>query len=288
MATLTQCNREWATRSDDERFLSLTALNDHMANVRQNSQDVRANLKALTAVPDYETGGLLFVAGQNKAASMTNWSFGQMSKIISGANGAFPPAFVQSLPATLAADVVNHSIQKMDDESGKQSFLFHKLEDGLQIRSINSPTYGRVWNHQITEALVNRFGDGRTGDFRIPGEFGKQVPITKRNTTIYGSDRDMFVFLCDENHKIEIANRRNGEPGQLSRGFFVWNSENGASTLGVATFLFDYVCSNRLVWGATEYREIKMKHSLKAPERFLDEVSPMLPAMVHEKASPTD
>jgi len=69
------------------------------------------------------------------------------------------------------------------------------------------------------------------------------------------------------------------------RSFFVGNSEVGAATLGAATFLFNYVCFNRLVWGATEYREIKMKHTLKAPERFLDEVSPMLSAMVNAKAS---
>ena len=35
------------------------------------------------------------------------------------------------------------------------------------------------------------------------GEFGKQVEITRDNTTIYGSDRDMFIFLADEENRID-------------------------------------------------------------------------------------
>jgi len=37
------------------------------------------------------------------------------------------------------------------------------------------------------------------------------VGITRDNTTIYASDRDLFVFLADEEHRIEIGDRRNGE-----------------------------------------------------------------------------
>ena len=73
-----------------------------------------------------------------------------------------------------------------------------------------------------------------------------------------------------------MPNRRNGETGTLARGFFVWNSEVGSKTLGVATFLFDYVCGNRIVWGAEGYKEIKLRHTVAAPERFVEEVTPAL------------
>lgn len=288
MTTLTRASSEWASRPDDQRFLNLFDLDAHMRNVRQNSRAITAPVNALKAIPNVEDGGLYFVGGKNKPATMSNWAFSQLCQTVSKATGSFPSGFIQSLPAPIAADVVNHGLSQMDNEQGKAQLLLTRpddLSDELAIRSINSPTYGRIWNHQITQALVERFGDGRTGDFRVPGEFGKAVDITKANTTIYGSDRDMFVFLCDEEHKVTVKNRRNGEDGHLSRGFFVWNSEVGAATLGVATFLFDYVCSNRIVWGATEYKEVKMKHSLKAPERFLDEVSPMLTTMMLAKAS---
>ena len=35
----------------------------------------------------------------------------------------------------------------------------------------------------------------------------------------------MFVFLADEENRIELPNRRAGRFGAFARGFFVWNSE---------------------------------------------------------------
>src|SRR5436309_2315096 len=92
------------------------------------------------------------------------------------------------------------------------------------MRAVTGPRYGRIWNENVVEAMATRFGDGVTGDWRVPGEFGKRVEVTKDNTTLFAGDRDMFVFLADEDHRIEIPNRRNGQPGSLARGFFCWNS----------------------------------------------------------------
>src|SRR5205085_2945852 len=97
-------------------------------------------------------------------------------------------------------------------------------------------------------ALVERFGDGVSGHWRVPGEFGNRITVTKENTTLFASDRDMFVFLADEDRRIDVPGRRNGS-GSMARGFFVWNSETGDKTLGLGFFLFDYVCANRIVWG---------------------------------------
>jgi len=43
---------------------------------------------------------------------------------------------------------------------------------------------------------------------RVPGEFGRRVTVTKENTTLYASDRDMFVFLADEENRMSRAARR--------------------------------------------------------------------------------
>ena len=107
---------------------------------------------------------------------------------------------------------------------------------------------------------------------------GRAVTVTKENTTLFAGDRDMFVFLADEQNRIEIPDRRDGQSGTLARGFFVWNSEVGSSTFGVATFLFDYVCCNRIVWGAKEYRQITIRHTASAPDRWADELAPALTA----------
>ena len=129
---------------------------------------------------------------------------------------------------------------------------------------------------------------GVTGDFRVPGEFGHQVPITEQNTTIYGSDRDIFIFLADENNRIEMANRRDGQGGSLARGFFVWNSEEGSKSIGAAFFLFDYVCMNRIVWGVQDFSEIRLRHTAGAPDRWLEEISPVLMEYSNAAAAPIE
>src|SRR5215204_6412042 len=50
----------------------------------------------------------------------------------------------------------------------------------------------------------------------------------------------------------------------------------GDKTLGVGFFLFDYVCSNRIVWGADQYTEVRIRHTSGAPDRWLEETIPVL------------
>lgn len=104
------------------------------------------------------------------------------------------------------------------------------------------------------------------------------MAVTKENTTLYASDRDMFVFLADEENRITVPNRRDGQSGSMARGFFMWNSDVGANTQGIALFLFDYVCGNRIVWGAQDFREIRIRHTSSAPDRFIEEVQPAIEA----------
>jgi hypothetical protein len=100
---------------------------------------------------------------------------------------------------------------------------------GIELAAVTGPNYGRIWNADVAKALRDRFGDGVTGQFTVPGEFGKAVDeVTKANTTLFAGERDMFVFLADEKNRIEVPNRRNGEAGEMARGFFVWNSEVGS------------------------------------------------------------
>jgi hypothetical protein len=214
--------------------------------------------------------GLVVVGPNGNPAELTNWSFGQIAQLAKA-----PAGYLRSLPSALAADNVNYGLQVARDVEDI-GVLLYKNGGPAEMRAVTGPAYGRVWNSTIANALVDRFGDGLTGDFKVPGEFGKDVVVTKDNTTLYASDRDMFVFLADEKHRIELPNRRDGKAGALARGFFVWNSEVGASTFGIATFLFDYVCCNRIVWGAQEYREIKLRHTASAPDRWIEEVVPAI------------
>lgn len=281
METLMQASNQWASRPADERFTSLIALNDHCIAARRMSAQRTIATRDIEVRPvEGNHKGLVVVGPSGNPAALTHWSFGQLAQ-----RAGAPTAYVRDLPAPLAADCLNYGLKVSRDVAEIGILLQGGSDNGpATLRAATGPSYGRVWNSTITKALVDRFGDGLTGDFRVPGEFGKEIVVDKANTTLYASDRDMFVFLADEKHRIEVPNRRNGEAGSLARGFFIWNSEVGAQTFGVATFLFDYVCCNRIVWGATGYKELRIRHTAGAPHRWVEEVAPALEAYAQSSA----
>lgn len=266
---LMHANKQWSTRPADERFTSLITMRDHFTAARENSRQLVLASRDLLAIPDADNKGLTITGPNGGAAAPSHWAFGQLAQLA----GA-PAGYMRTLPSPIAADCINYGLRYGRDVEDIGLLLYKN--GSISARAITGPKYGRVWNSDICSGLVERFGDGISGDWRVPGEFGVHVDVTQANTTLFAGDQDMFVFLADEDNRVEIANRRDGKPGTLARGFFVWNSEVGAATLGIATFLYDYVCCNRIVWGATEYREVRMRHSPSAPHRWVDAVAPAL------------
>lgn len=272
-STLMRASREWRSRPADQRYTSLIDLRDATVAMRNASRSKVVPNRGLEVQPDPADSidGLVVVGPNGAPVVPTNWSLSQLAQ-----RAGAPAGYLRELPAPLAADCLNYGLKHSRDVE-ELGVLLRKSETGpATLAAVTGPNYGRVWNADIASALVNRFGDGINGAFRVPGEFGKRVEVTKENTTLYASDRDMFVFLADEEHRIAIPNRRDGQAGSLARGFFVWNSETGAGTLGIATFLFDYVCCNRIVWGSREYQEIRVRHTSGAPNRWIEEVAPAI------------
>lgn len=281
MSTLMQASNQWATRPDDQRYTSLIDLNDAVKRMRQNSSGKVIASRALEVVPVEDNVEGLQVQGPNgQAANLTHWSFGQLAQ-----RAGAPAGYLRTLPGALAADNINYGLHINRDVEDVGVLLYKNNGGAPELRAVTGPGYGRVWNSTITEGLVKRFGDGINGPFRVPGEFGKRVEVTKANTTLYASDRDFFIFLANEENRIEVPNRRDGKAGGMARGFFVWNSEVGYTSFGVSTFLFDYVCCNRIVWGAEGVEEIRIRHTASAPHRWIEEVAPAIE--VYAKSSTT-
>lgn len=268
---LMQASRQWASRPSDERFLSLPAMQDHFDTQRGHSRAVVVPSRKLLCQPADDHRGLALTGPNGHAYAPSHWAFGQLATLA----GA-PAGYLRTLPAEMASDCINFGLQVHRQSEDVGCLLYRDPDAAPLLRAATGPQYGRIWNSQIVSGLVDRFGDGVTGHFRVPGEFGKAVAVNKENTTLYASDRDMFVFLADETRRIEVPNRRHGQSGSMARGFFVWNSEVGSSTFGLSTFLFDYVCCNRIVWGATEVKELKIRHTGGAPDRFFREIAPAL------------
>src|SRR5262245_34339842 len=186
---LTQASRQWATRPFDERFLDLHELHAKVAHQKDMSRAPVVASKSIFVEPHQSDPkfGIEVVGPNGGRTTPTNWSFGQLATL-SGA----PAGYLRTLPAPIVSDCMNYGL-RFKREIEDVGLLLTKTPQGTELRAATGPRYGRIWNEEIVAALIAKYGDGRTGKFRVPGEFGQQVEINRANTTIYGSDRNIFV-----------------------------------------------------------------------------------------------
>ncbi len=170
-----------------------------------------------------------------------------------------------------------------------------ETQDGrLELRAVTGPDYGRIYDHELVSAVQRIAGNG-TGDTRwkVPGVldwstgiYNPQVDISHDTTTLYASDRDVFLFLVDDMNPIEAGRLPDGSPDLYFRGFYCWNSEVGAKTLGIARFYLRAVCQNRNLWGVEDFEEITIRHSKYAASRFAHEAAPALTRFANSGPQP--
>lgn len=269
---------EWFSRPADERYLSLDAL---MASVkgraeRSRTRTVESAAVRVEASRDNAERLDLILPGAEQPISPTHWSFGQLAALI----GA-PAAYLRQLPAPLAGINLQYGLTNHRAEQVKTL----ETDDGrLELRAVTGPDYGRIYDHELVAAVQRIAGNG-TGDTRwkVPGVldwstgiYNPMVDISADTTTLYASDRDVFLFLVDDLNPIEAGKLPDGSPDLYFRGFYCWNSEVGAKTLGIASFYLRAVCQNRNLWGVEDFEEISIRHSKYAANRFAHEAAPAL------------
>ena len=256
---LHQVSKEWATRPDDQRFTTLEDLEQSVKTRKSQSWTVATETKKLCVLPTEDEQDIQLhvhdvAEGRDKIINPTNFSFGQLAQY-----GSAPASYLRKLPAPLAAINLQYCLEQSplrDDV-----LVLGQTNGKNSLRSMTSTTYGRIWDIQVVNSVKKA---NRNGQWKVPAaSYSAKNP--KRATTLYASDRDVFIFLVDPEHPIEI----NGEI--LFRGFITWNSEVGSSIFGLTTFLYRYVCDNRIIWGATDVKELKIRHTSGAPERFAQE-----------------
>jgi hypothetical protein len=279
---------EWFSRPDDERFLSLTELHAAVKAraERATTRTVETREVRVEASRDNAERLALIVRGRDQPVTPTHWSFGQLASLV----GA-PAGYLRQLPAPLAGINLQHGLIEHRAELMKTL----ETEDGrVELRAVTGPDYGRIWDHELVAAVMKIAGNG-TGDTRwkVPGlldwstmTYNPLVDITKDTTTLYASDRDVFLFLVDDLHPIEAGRLPNGDPDLFFRGFYCWNSEVGSKTLGMASFYLRAVCMNRNIWGAEGFEEISIRHSKFAANRFAHEAAPALENFASSSPAP--
>ena len=269
---------EWFSRPADERYLSLTELGRAVGDRAERSRTrvVESALVHVEANRNDPERLALILPGTDTPIAPTHWSFGQLASLV----GA-PAAYLRQLPAALAGINLQYGLTSNRAEQIKTL----ETDNGrVELRAITGPDYGRIFDAELVEAVQRIAGNG-TGDTRwkVPGVldwstgiYNPRVDITKDTTTLYASDRDVFLFLVDDLNPIEAGRLPDGSPDLYFRGFYCWNSEVGAKTLGMASFYLRAVCQNRNLWGVEDFEEITIRHSKYAANRFAHEAAPAL------------
>jgi hypothetical protein len=279
---------EWFSRPDDERYLSLTDLYDAVRRRadRAQARTVESRAVRVEAARDNAERLALLVPGRDKPVAPTHWSFGQLCSLV----GA-PSSYMRQLPAPLAGINLQHGLLSHGTELVKTL----EADDGrIELRAVTGPDYGRIWDHELVAAVMRIAGNG-TGDTRwkVPGVLDWNtmihnpfVDVTKDTTTLYASDRDVFLFLVDDTNPIEAGRLPDGSPDLYFRGFYCWNSEVGSKTLGIASFYLRAVCMNRNLWGVENFEQITIRHSKFAAQRFAHEAAPALMSFANSSHAP--
>ncbi|MCK1627363.1 DUF932 domain-containing protein [Bradyrhizobium sp. 160] len=279
---------EWFSRPADEHYLSLDEL---ARTVRDRTDRSRTRVvdSALIHVEASRAAAerlALMLPGSDKPVAPTHWSFGQLASQV----GA-PAAYLRQLPAALAGINLQYGLTANRAEQIK---TLETDDDRVELRAVTSPEYGRIFDHELVAAVQRIAGNG-TGDTRwkVPGVldwstgvYNPHVDINQDTTTLYASDRDVFLFLVDDLNPIEAGRLRDGSPDLYFRGFYCWNSEVGAKTLGMASFYLRAVCQNRNLWGVEDFEEITIRHSKYAASRFAHEAVPALTRFANSSAMP--
>lgn len=279
---------EWFSRPDDERYLSLA---DLFASVKGRAERSRTRTVESAAIrveahrDDPERLALVLPEAEAPVAP-THWSFGQLASLV-----GVPVAYLRQLPAPLAGVNLQYGLTNHRAERVKTL----ETDDGrTELRAVTGPDYGRIYDHELVSAVRRIAGNG-TGDTRwkVPGVldwstgvYNPMVDVTKDTTTLYASDRDVFLFLVDDMNPIAAGRLPDGSPDLYFRGFYCWNSEVGAKTLGIASFYLRAVCQNRNLWGVEDFQEISIRHSKYAANRFAHEAAPALTRFANSSPAP--
>lgn len=261
-----EANEQWRNRPADERFETLAALRESVNNRRMHSRSVDIDCTRLSIE---DTGSTLLINSQITPCEPSHWSFGQLSTLVKA-----PAGYLRSLPRPLLTQCLSHGLKSGQRDAVKFMTISSEDDKPNRLQAVTSTTYGRIWDADVVDA-VSRIVE-RTGN-----KFFNPKDWSGKPSGLYASDHDVFAFMIDGGSIVDAGPR-----AQINRGFLVWNSETGAKTFGLMTFLFNKVCGNHIIWGATDVNKLLIRHTSGGPYRFDSEAAPMLKRYSEESERP--
>ena len=291
---------QWATRPADERFWTLAEARETCKAYADTAEEVEVDFGAEVLLHDDNDLCLTLDGGKGyKTATMTHWGFSQLARMA----GA-PAEYLRKLPAHLAGQCIDAGLDT--HFAGRDAMTCKALvhsNGSTVLRSLTSERYSRFWNWEVFDRLLGLEQGGwrvpparpaKAGD--PPARVATEADCLTRNSKggglsvtpgsmiapagIYASDHDMFAFLVNEEYRID-----DGSDGGLARGFFVQNSEVGASALKVTFFHYRHVCGNHIVWDASNIIEVAVRHIGDVAGRFHIELGGAVDKYLNASAS---
>ena len=271
-----ELSRQWIARPHDQRFLKLSDLYAAVKGRADSAKETRIENRKLEFItPDITDAGsmqeLRVGLPNGEDFAMSHWAFGQLCNLTKS-----PAGFMRELPSQLVADILSTRMLRREREEVKA------YSTDKELLAMTGPDYGRIYDHEVVKAVMD-FTDNGQGTWKIPGVmdwstmiYDPHHPVTPQTTTLFASDRDVFIFLVDGLHPIQVGLTKDGEPDMMFRGFYMKNSEVGSSALTLAAFYLRGICCNRIMWGVEGFEEITIRHTRFAPERFLETARPAL------------
>ncbi|MGE0630508.1 MAG: hypothetical protein AB7O43_22165, partial [Hyphomicrobiaceae bacterium] len=145
---------EWFNRPDDERFLSLTDLNNSVKrrSERSKTRIVESEAIRVEASRDNPERLTLMLPDAHAPVAPTHWSFGQLASLV----GA-PATYLRQLPAALAGINLQYGLSTHRAEQVKTL----EVENGrLELRAVTGPDYGRIFDSELIDAVQKIAGNG--------------------------------------------------------------------------------------------------------------------------------
>lgn len=248
---LFHANAQWSTRPADERFTTLESM---YAATRAYAEQARERTVPWDTIRVDAQDNEVFLTRGATPARLTNYAFGQLAARV----GA-PAGYLRNLPATLAAQNLNHGLKNKGSDNAQ--LLFHQNGD-LLLRAATSEKYSRIWNFEICERLLEL--QNRHGLIPAKATIRQDAFGRPEDRALFASDHDMFAFLMTPERMVLDPVGK-----ELYRGIIAINSEVGAASLKIMAFFFRDVCGNFIIWGAEQIAEISLRHVGNIRDSFM-------------------
>lgn len=276
---LFQAAQQWSTRPADERFWGISDARKAAEEYKGTAVEFERPWGDLRV--EAVDGDVKLMGKAGVPATLTHYAFGQLA-VKAGA----PSEYLRRLPATLAAQNVNHGLKANVAPDSIAALMAHKNGDFV-LRAALSQRYERVWNADILRIMEERLTPNgwRTPPARpalmddararpataadvidwggaTGGGAAIQVGDMIAPAGVYVSDHDMFALLVLPGVVAEV-------PGStLTKFVMLSNSEVGDASLSATMGYLDMVCGNHILWGCRDVREMRIRHVGEVDRKF--------------------